>query len=1325
MSRVPPFPSARRAQTPSTSEYDYGPPSPNTTRPLQINRPPRPTTPSRSAAMSSSPSGPGPARPPRSGLRSRKVSEYTGSDRLSIDSNGGDYRDQRDSIDTSRSDSSQPPPRPPRSNISGTPAATNGHLKPPPSRSPTSPEELSPSSMAVLAMFQSVMQKKRRGMTDDDYLEAEYEKEKEKELAIQQVRQRRLRERMPGRKATETKAGDIDAVLDEIKDEWEMVINPDFNPVDLALQLLSDSSLGKDMESFRQTKNMLSRALKGSVDKNYQAFAAALPHHASLLNHLGGIQGQIGEARTALQEAKEALGSKRGDLVQLWSRSQTVEDMLRILDRIEHLRSVPDALESLISEKRLLQAAVLLVRSIKLINKQDMLDIGALSDLRGYLSSQETSLCEILIDELHSHLYLRSFWCDSRWAVYIPNQQTFPVVEFEKETNTVDPLKIAIPSTPISPSSRSTRLSRFLDDLSLRPNDSPLDVDEQSLAGGVTNGSLQASGSMQLGLLTAPSRTSLTDASSTNGTIIYTPTPNPVTSNRNPEADSFTYIESLLESLAVLGKLGHALDIVAQKVPQEIFTLVETTREEVEERAEYGRRSSLNGSIGAAKGFRIDNIYLSLSGGAGSMVAPGALGVSVSSSLGASPTNIFVSASALRLAALELSTKRGDQEIMRDFFWTLYSKLDAVAQGLRIVYEVSNRIGSRRDFKDSSGAKPGALFPLAEIWMPIQAEVRTLLNDYITDEEQGVVSGRNPISSINEVLREGRYLRDKSKPVFRFADTDLKFAAKILRDHEDELTRVLKATVPGLVQGSAESAVQATLSAVGTDDRLGSGQHHRLLVHPDAFHVTVLFQPTLTFLDRIAEVLPFGHEAGRTSSAVLDEFVLKVYLPQLEDKVSDMFHQAVTSPDAFQADSISTRLSPQPLVKASVQLMALINSLCAMLRTTPFHRESYARLILTVIVQFYQRCSDRFQDLVSLKAMQDEDGTSHLALAAHWAQKSELIPCLAELLAAGLDDAALSKKLQLCSQESHLESNLLGERTVAKDELIMSTKNLASLSSLYHSVTWFASELNALKQGSDIHLSPTTPLKLEPLSATTPFTPHMPSPLQPHEQLKLPLSNAMAMRFQALLKTYEQLSESILYTVRSDIRCRVMHHLDLALRHGHYSIDREASEPDPHIVDLNAELAKCDDFASSTLPEKERRNSFVFDGLSHLMESLLITNAKYLRAINTHGVKKMLRSILALQQNIRTIAQESRHADFERAKRYYSLFALSPRDLLDTVRQKQEFSFDEYKVILDLQCGVDPSQGEKAAGQASDRNYNMYLIELHGLELERSTEDNE
>lgn len=155
---------------------------------------------------------------------------------------------------------------------------------------------------------------------------------------------------------------------------------------------------------------VLKRACWLLKSEHYQAFNTSLPHHASLLSHLGSTQTQIGEARTALQEAKDALGSKRADLVQLWSRGQTLEEMIRLLDQMfvsvlrkynsrlnyccifyrEHLKSVPDLLESLMSEKRLLQASVLLIRSLKMINKPDMLEIGAVSDLRGYLNGQET-----------------------------------------------------------------------------------------------------------------------------------------------------------------------------------------------------------------------------------------------------------------------------------------------------------------------------------------------------------------------------------------------------------------------------------------------------------------------------------------------------------------------------------------------------------------------------------------------------------------------------------------------------------------------------------------------------------------------------------------------------------------------------------------------------------------------------------------------------------------------------------------------------------------------------------------------------------------------
>ena len=130
--------------------------------------------------------------------------------------------------------------------------------------------------------------------------------------------------------------------------------------------------------------------------------------------------------------------------------------------------------------------------------------------------------------------------------------------------------------------------------------------------------------------------------------------------------------------------------------------------------------------------------------------------------------------------------------------------------------------------------------------------------------------------------------------MFRFVDTDAKSTNKTLRQHEDGLNQVLRDTVPGLVQSTQDSAVQTALPQTGLDDRLMGSEHHRLLIRSDAFHIGVLFQPTYSFMERVVEVLPTGIESNRSSTSLLDDFVVNIYLPQLEEKTSFLFHQAVT-----------------------------------------------------------------------------------------------------------------------------------------------------------------------------------------------------------------------------------------------------------------------------------------------------------------------------------------------------------------------------------------------------------------------------------------------
>lgn len=40
--------------------------------------------------------------------------------------------------------------------------------------------------------------------------------------------------------------------------------------------------------------------------------------------------------------------------------------------------------------------------------------------------------------------------------------------------------------------------------------------------------------------------------------------------------------------------------------------------------------------------------------------------------------------------------------------------------------------------------------------------------------------------------------------------------------------------------------------------------------------------------------------------------------------------------------------------------------------------------------------------------------------------------------------------------------------------------------------------------------------------------------------------------------------------------------------------------------------------------------------------------------------------------------------------------------------------------MLGFQCGVNPAEGDVSAANATDRKYNMYVIELHGLVIDDS-----
>lgn len=960
-------------------------------------------------------------------------------------------------------------------------------------------------------------------------------------------------------RADEKAFREICAVLRKVKAEWGFIVDDDFNYVSLALSLLDDSSLGSNRDQFSEMQKLIERGLQGTVDDHHESFATAISLHSNVLSSLTSAQTSISGARRRLRDSREALGAKRADLVQLWHRSQGVKESLRLLDTVEVLKGVPDRLESLMSEKRFLEAVNLLMHSLKQIDKAEIVEVGATADLRGYLKGQEQAMFDILIEELHNHLYLKSFFCDARWKSYTPGQTTLPNVEFGSDYQDAQQqqasngtlagsqddlssmkredsdLEKAVQAnsgvngalSPTATGERPLQVFRFINALGTRSSYDP------ELASDMANLGLSASGSMagmgsvpgdggmvssksvdsSLGLLGGTNASQTGGNSSKNGGTS-------ATFEQNPEADSFLYIEMLLESLARLGKLRLALDLIAQRLPIELHQLVEATIDEVDERNEPLRRSSvaivrpesllLSSSSALARSFA-EGARSSF----GSTMSMGrASGAFIGSSLSGSSSNMSAgtrTSTVFRLSASETSAMERDSETMRDLFWTLFSKLDAVLQGHRVVYEVATKIMSRdggksQDASASIRHRPppqrtmagktsthgsASVTNLIEVWKPIQTEVRMLLHEHLMDDIESTSARRNAIVSVNEVLRLGSFGRDKSKQLFKLAETTPRPGVNVsrkdfapLRKHEEALTAALRASVPGLV-GAADTTAHAGISAfqqqhqqqqshqqhtlfsslssltaggVGSGGQ-GAGAGHRILVKPDAFNISVLFQPALAFIERVQMILP-GEAAGESSkgfSAFLEEFVQDVFLAQLEEKVQTLFQSASGGADAFQEDPTSKSALPRPIVRAASNVLVLVDSLYSMLRTTPFHRESYSHLVIQTLVQFYQKCHERFRDLASTEPLQD--GSQHYHLSAAWAQRPELTQCLSEYIGG---NCSAARRRELLEQENAFEllwasqlSNPQGgsaTTTVALHDLTTSRKKLTSLSNLHYSL---------------------------------------------------------------------------------------------------------------------------------------------------------------------------------------------------------------------------------------------------------------------------------
>lgn len=140
-----------------------------------------------------------------------------------------------------------------------------------------------------------------------------------------------------------------------------------------------------------------------------------------------------------------------------------------------------------------------------------------------------------------------------------------------------------------------------------------------------------------------------------------------------------------------------------------------------------------------------------------------------------------------------------------------------------------------------------------------------------------------------------------------------------MKAEQDELDDILQTSVPGLVSKSRQKTVTMDDSQTKAGN---SGTGHKILIEPSVFNMGLLLPPSLSFIQRLKEVVPVDSDiAMSTLTSFLDDFLVHVFLPQLDETVTDLCTLSFIAPDAFTEDPQWAKVSPRPIFKASIMAL--------------------------------------------------------------------------------------------------------------------------------------------------------------------------------------------------------------------------------------------------------------------------------------------------------------------------------------------------------------------------------------------------------------------
>ena len=522
-----------------------------------------------------------------------------------------------------------------------------------------------------------------------------------------------------------------------------------------------------------------------------------------------------------------------------------------------------------------------------------------------------------------------------------------------------------------------------------------------------------------------------------------------------------------------------------------------------------------------------------------------------------------------------------------------------------------------------------------------------------------------------------------------------------LATEQEDLEKILQASVPGLVSKQDDHIGLARTQRVVNYESTSAG--HKLLVEASVFNIGILLPPSLSFLQRLKEIVPPDSDIPTsTLTSFLDDFLVNVFNPQLEETVTDLCAQCFINADAYQQDPRWADRSQSPIFKGASQFFTLIKAFGRVLSSVP-QDKAFTQLIIAQLRTYHNHCLTQYKFL-TMRAR--DDGGAEARPAAAVLEGSDLAVVVRTLWnAEGLDHE------RLLDQEVELIVTRTRERPMQASDLISDRKTGPALCLTYSSLQWLAARLDELK-----HVVPQQRSSVQDArQLTTPAT-HWAavggtSALRDQEQpVFLPLAGAAVADFDAVLAQFRELAKIALFTLHVDIRFGVSFMIARTMEEG-YALAQPVPQPDPAVLRLNADLLGFDDAMTAHLPPREYR--FTAEGLGRLIDRQIVTKAAGLDVMNQNGCARMQLNILVLQQNLRGI---ERDVLLERSALFFEYFRRGPKEVIRKARETggkdMGLDLEEMKTLFHLYYSEGLASAQRDVAAAAKRSEGEDMLQL-------------